>query len=39
MLGFGIMANAFFIVLFTIVYAFVAKFIFLKKEELLLVNK
>jgi protein-S-isoprenylcysteine O-methyltransferase Ste14 len=39
MLGFGIMANAFFIVFFTLVYMVLAKSIFLKKEELLLVNK
>lgn len=39
MLGFGIMANALFIVSFTIIYALVAKFVFIKKEELILVNK
>ncbi len=39
MLGFGIMANAFFIVLFTVIYTIFARFIFIKKEELILVNK
>ena len=33
MLGFGIIANAFFVVLFTIIAFFLTRFTFLKKEE------
>jgi len=39
MLGFGIIANAVFVVLFTLIYFFVAKFIFLSKEEKILAEK
>jgi protein-S-isoprenylcysteine O-methyltransferase Ste14 len=39
MLGFGLMANAFFVILLTILSFLVTRFIFLKKEETLLVAK
>ncbi len=39
MLGFGIIANAFFVVLFTVISFAVTKFIFLKKEEAALAAK
>ena len=38
-LGFGIVANAFFIILFTLVSFFTTKFIFLRKEEIILAEK
>lgn len=39
MLGFGILINAFFVVLFTIISFFVTKFVFLRKEESILEDK
>jgi protein-S-isoprenylcysteine O-methyltransferase Ste14 len=39
MLGFGFVANAFFVIMFTIVSLLVTKFFFLKKEEDLLEKK
>lgn len=39
MLGFGILINAIFVILFSIVSFVVAKFIFLKKEENILAGK
>jgi protein-S-isoprenylcysteine O-methyltransferase Ste14 len=39
MLGFGIMSNALFIIIFSIISFFVTKFIFLKKEEKILAEK
>ncbi|MBP9711619.1 MAG: hypothetical protein KBD55_01120 [Candidatus Pacebacteria bacterium] len=39
MLGFGIIANAFFVVLFTMISFIVTKIVFLKKEEQMLANK
>jgi protein-S-isoprenylcysteine O-methyltransferase Ste14 len=38
-LGFGIMSNSFFIILFVIVSMIVAKLVFLKQEEAILANK
>ena len=39
MLGFGIMNNALFIIIFSIISFIIAKFIFLKKEEKILAEK
>ena len=39
MIGFGILANAFFIILSTIISFIVTKLVFLKKEELILADK
>ena len=39
MLGFGIMTNAFFIIFFTLFSLAVIKFLFIKKEELILTKK
>ena len=39
MLGFGMIANAFFIVLFSIISFLITKFVFLKKEEKILAAK
>ncbi len=39
MLGFGLIANAFFVIMFTIVSLLITKFFFLKKEEDLLEEK
>ncbi|MFA6273738.1 MAG: methyltransferase [Candidatus Paceibacterota bacterium] len=39
MLGFGIIANAIFIIIFTIISFLIARFIFIKKEEKILVQK
>lgn len=39
MLGFGILINAFFIVLFTIISFFVTRYVFLRKEESILEDK
>ena len=39
MLGFGFVANAFFVIMFTIISLFVTKFFFLKKQEDLLEEK
>lgn len=39
MLGFGIMANAVFVILFTVLAFFITKFIFLNKEEAILAEK
>jgi len=39
MLGFGLVANAFFVIMFTIVSLLITKFFFLKKEENLLEKK
>ncbi|MFA5937210.1 MAG: methyltransferase [Candidatus Paceibacterota bacterium] len=39
MLGFGIMINALFIVIFSIISFFITKFVFLKKEEKILAEK
>ena len=39
MLGFGMIANAFFVIVLTIVAFFLTKLIFLKREEALLVKK
>jgi protein-S-isoprenylcysteine O-methyltransferase Ste14 len=39
MLGFGIMANTLFIIIFSIFSFFITKFIFLKKEENILAEK
>lgn len=39
MLGFGIMTNAFFVVMFSFIAFFVSKFIFLEKEESILAEK
>jgi protein-S-isoprenylcysteine O-methyltransferase Ste14 len=39
MLGFGFVANAFFVIMFTIISLLVTKFFFLKKEESLLEEK
>ena len=39
MLGFGIMANAFFIVIFSILYFIINKYTFIKKEEKILTQK
>ena len=38
-LGFGLMVNAFFVIIFTILSFFVTKLVFLKKEEEILVEK
>ena len=38
-LGFGIIANAFFVILFTIISFFIAKFVFLNKQEAALAEK
>ncbi len=38
-LGFGIVADSFFVVIFSIISIFVAKFFFLKKEERILAEK
>ena len=39
MLGFGLMANAFFVIVFTLVAFLVTKFIFVKKQEEVLAEK
>jgi protein-S-isoprenylcysteine O-methyltransferase Ste14 len=39
MLGFGIIVNALFVIIFTIISFFITKFIFLKREEKILVEK
>ena len=39
MLGFGIIMNAFFVILFTLVAFIISKFVFLKKEEKILTEK
>lgn len=39
MLGFGIVANSFFVVLFAFISSFVVKFVFVKKEEKILASK
>jgi protein-S-isoprenylcysteine O-methyltransferase Ste14 len=39
MLGFGLVANAFFVIMFTIISLLITKFFFLKKEENLLEKK
>lgn len=39
MAGFGIMVNAFFVILFVFVAFFISKLIFLRKEEIILVKK
>ena len=39
MLGFGIVANAFFVILFTLISFFITKFIFVKKQEDILAEK
>ncbi len=39
MLGFGIIANAVFVILFTIIFFIVAKFVFLDKQEKILAEK
>ena len=39
MLGFGIIANAFFVIIFTIFSLFITKAVFLRKEEEILVEK
>jgi len=39
MLGFGIVANAFFVVLFTLISFLISKFVFLDKEEAVLAEK
>ena len=39
MLGFGVIANAVFVILFTIIFFIVAKFVFLDKQEKILAEK
>ncbi len=39
MLGFGIMANALFIIIFSVLSFFITKFVFIKKEEQILAEK
>lgn len=39
MIGFGLVANAIFVILFTLIAFLVTRFVFLKKEEMVLENK